>query len=191
MKNMRKLRYLHVGDSPGETSISEREVTVVMDNLGNDLNYPMEEILKVLDVPENEESLVVDVSSDEFGQNILMILNKKHQEDVGGGYNFTLWRMLPIFGDCAFIEVGVVSKDESTMVDMNDDSLKRIANSLIKYKNLEQAKGMWLERVSEIKTKGKRRFIEDFNKKVEEEIKKIKEKQKEEGIDNGSDRASK
>ena len=43
MKNMRKLRYLHVGDSPGETSISEREVTVVMDNLGNDLNYPMEE----------------------------------------------------------------------------------------------------------------------------------------------------
>ena len=74
---------------------------------------------------------------------------------------------------------------------MNDDSLKRICNSLIKYKNLEQAKGIWLERVAEIKTKGKKRFIEDFNKKVEEEIKKIKEKQKEEGNDDGGNRASK
>lgn len=83
--------------------------------------------------------------------------------------------MLPIFGDCVFIEVGVISDTETTMVDMNDDSLYRIKNSIIKYKTLEKDRGIWLERITEVKTKGKKRFIEDYNKKIQEEIAKIQE----------------
>ena len=175
MTNTRKLRYVHVSDKPGADTVEERVMEVTMDELGNDTSSPVDDVLKFLGVDKDEESTVVDVSSDEFGDNVMMIINKKYQEDLGGSYNFTLWRMLPIFGDCVFIEVGVISDTETTMVDMNDSSLYRIKSSIAKYKTLEKDRGIWLERITEVKTKGKKRFIEDYNKKIQEEIAKIQE----------------
>lgn len=92
MTNIRKLRYIHVSDKPGGESIEERVMEVTMDELGNDTSSPVDDVLKVLGVDKDEESTVVDVSSDEFGDNVMMIINKKYQEDLGGSYNFTLWR---------------------------------------------------------------------------------------------------
>ena len=173
MSSIRKLKYIHVSDSKGKESITQRDVSLEVDEDGNVINYPMEDIFTELGIEEDNEAMVVNVSSDEFGREILMILNSKYQNDVGGDYNFTLWRILPVFGDCALIKVGVINSEQSTIVDMDDESLESITKYIGKYKDLEIETGIRSNNLVDVRTKGKKKFIEDFNEKVQKEIEKL------------------